>query len=242
MSTISAGRDEPFAASVEHTAPARKRSLLRGALVGAVAGLVASGAMLWAGSAWGGVILAQLISDRMTGIIPTSMFGQALGALESNAKPLTLAGLTLGQVAGGALIGALYARFGSRDAEGRLAGGIALSVAVWALLSFIAAPVGEVGLLALDAPGDLWRTQATFVLAAVLFGVLVAAFVPWPQASSQERDAPDAQRRRLIQVAGLGALALPALWSGGYVGREVQRLREKGDAPEPRTTTATGEG
>ncbi|MDQ3549147.1 MAG: molybdopterin-dependent oxidoreductase, partial [Chloroflexota bacterium] len=40
----------------------------------------------------------------------------------------------------------------------------------------------------------------------------------------------------------LGALALPALWSGGYVGREVQRLREKGVAPEPRTTTAIGEG
>jgi DMSO/TMAO reductase YedYZ molybdopterin-dependent catalytic subunit len=242
MSTISAGHDERFATSVNGGVPVRERRLLRGALVGAVAGLVASGVMLWAGSAWGGVILAQLLSDRMTDIVPTSLFGRALGELESNAKPLTLAGLTIAQVVGGAIIGAAYARFAGRDVGRRLAGGLALSVVVWASLAFVAAPLGEVGLLALDAPGDVWRTQATFVLAAVVFGVLVAAFVPWPVTWQEGNAEPDRQRRRLIQVAGFGALALPALWSAGYVGREVQQLREKGVSPEPRARAEPGAG
>ncbi|HYI16794.1 MAG TPA: molybdopterin-dependent oxidoreductase [Thermomicrobiales bacterium] len=242
MSTFSAGHDERFVASVDGVAPVRERRWLCGALVGAVAGLAASGAMLWAGDAWGGVILAQLLSDRMTGIIPTSLFGQALGELESNAKPLTLAGLTFAQVMGGAIIGAGYARFGGHRGKRRLADGVVLSAAIWALLALVAAPLGEVGLLALDAPGDVWRTQATFVLAAVVFGVLVAAFVPWPTSRQEDAVAPDSQRRRLIQVAGLGALALPALWSAGYVGREVQQLRSKGVSPEPLARTVAGDG
>jgi DMSO/TMAO reductase YedYZ molybdopterin-dependent catalytic subunit len=242
MSTISAGHDERFATSVDEGVPVRERRLLRGALVGAVAGLVASGVMLWAGSAWGGVIVAQLLSDRMTDVVPTSLFGRALGELESNAKPLTLAMLTFAQVVGGAVIGAGYAWFAGRAVRRRVAGGLALSVAIWASLSFAAAPLGEVGLLALDAPGEVWRTQATFVLAAVVFGALVAAFVPWPVTRQAGDAEPDRQRRRLIQVAGLGALALPALWSAGYVGREVRQLREKGVSPEPRARTEPGAG
>lgn len=82
MSTLSAGHDERFVNAAAGGMSVREHRLLRGALVGAAAGLIASGAMLWAGDAWGGVILAQLLSDRMTGIIPTSLFGQALGALD----------------------------------------------------------------------------------------------------------------------------------------------------------------
>lgn len=242
MSTVSTGQDDRFVMPAEDLATVRDRRLLRGGLVGAAAGLAASGAMLWAGSAWGGVILAQLLSDRMTGVIPTSLFGQALGALESNAKPLTLAVLSALQVAVGAVIGALYTRVGRRDALGRLGGALVLSAATWALLSFAAAPLGEVGVLALDAPGELWRTQATFVLAALLFGTLLAMFVPWPVAGTTDREMVDPERRHLIQLAGLGALALPALWSAGYIGREVQRLRAKGISAEPRTTTAAAEG
>ena len=242
MSTLSASHDEQFASSVDGNAPVRERKLLHGAFVGAVAGLIASGVMLWAGSTWSGAILAQLLSDRMTGIIPTSLFGQALGALESNAKPLALAGLTIAQVAGGATTGAVYSRFAGRGITSRLAGGVVLSFAIWALLSLVAAPIGEVGLLARDAPGEVWRTQAPFILAAVLFAVLVVAFVPWPMMSQEDSVEPDGQRRRLIQAAGLGALALPALWSTVYVGREVQQLREKGVSPKPRTRTTAGAG
>ncbi len=241
ISADSAQHDDRIASPVESAHDIHERRLLRGAFIGAIAGLIASGVMLWAGSAWGGVILAQLISDRMTGIIPTSMFGQALGALESNAKPLTLAGLILAQVVGGAVIGVIYARLGLRDAESRFAGGIGISLAVWALFSFVAAPIGEVGVLALDAPGDAWRTQLTFILAAVVFGGLVAGFVPWPM-SNDGYGYPDDGRRNLIKVAGLGALAIPALWSGGYVAREVQRLRSKGVAPERLTAETAGDG
>jgi len=239
MSSISAERDERYVVVPDQQTTGRKQ--WHGALVGAVAGLIASGAMLWAGDAWGGVILAQLLSDRMTGIIPTSMFGQALGALESNAKPLTLAGLTVLQVIICSAIGLLFARYARRDVPSRIVGGGIVVLAIWALLALVAAPLGEIGLLARDAPGDVWRTHATFLVAAVIFGALLASFVPWPAGVEVEQPA-DEQRRRLIRVAGLGALALPAIWSAGYVGREVQDLREKGVSPEPRARTEPGEG
>ena len=191
MSTLSAGHDDHWPYPVRQLVCEQRE--LQGAIVGAVAGLVASGVMLWAGRAWGGVILPQLLSDRMTGIIPTSLFGQALGALESNAKPLTLAGLTLLQVAIGAVIGWVYARVARRDGMGRLSGAITLSLVTWAMSLFVAAPLGEVGVMARDAPGDLWRTQVVFVVASLLFGVMLAAFVPQP-AARPAGDTPDPQR------------------------------------------------
>lgn len=190
----------------------------------------------------GWAILAQLLSDRMTSIIPTSLFGQALGELESKAKPLTLAGITLVQVLGGAVLGALYARVAPRGGVGRLVGGIAVAAFVWILLSFVAAPLGEVGLLAHDAPGELWRTQLTFVLAAGLFGALLAGFVPWPSVAEDGTDVVDGQRRRLVGLIGAGALLFPALLAGGYVGREVRQLRAKGVTPALRSDTTTEDG
>lgn len=212
-------------ASTATDVPARA-SRLNGALVGAAAALAASGVMLWAGRSWDGAVLPQLISDRMTGIIPVSMFGQALGALESNAKALTLVMLTLLQVGLGALVGWSYARYTRSDVN-RIRRALLLTAGVWAFLSFVAAPLGQIGLLAVNAPVGAWSTQGVFVLTASIFGVLLAVFVPWPVANAHGTQAVDESRRGVLRLAGISALAVPALAAAWYTGDVAQSIRRK---------------
>lgn len=230
--TIDAARDSPV--------PARQTRWFQGALIGGLAALIVSGIMLWAGRAWGGAILAQLISDRIIELTPLSVFSQVLTALESDAKPLTLLGLTLAQVFAGAGIGAFYAwKVTGTGVVRRLTGGLVLSLLAWLFLSIVAAPLGSVGLFARDAQ-NAGATQATFVLAALSFGVIVAIFLPWPFLRDAAT-APEASRRRLIQLAGVSVLALPALAATGYIGRYVQQLRTT-FSPELATITEDGPG
>lgn len=211
-----------------------------GALIGGVAALIASGIMLWTGRAWGGAILAQLMSERIIDLTPLSVFSRILAALESNAKPLTLLGLTVVQVFAGAGIGVFYARrVAATGVMRRLTSGTVLSLVVWLFLSIVAAPLGSVGLFARDAQ-NAGATQATFVLAALTFGTIVATFLPWPLLWNADT-APDASRRRLVQLTGISVLALPALAATGYIGRYVQKLRTT-FSPELATITEDGTG
>lgn len=200
-----------------------------GVLVGAVAALVASAVMLWAGRTWGGVILAQLISERLTEIVPLAVFRRVLDALESDAKPLTLLGITVGQVMVGALLGLGYTFFARSGVRARIAGGLGLGLVVWVLLAVVAAPLAGVGLFAHGVAGSVWRTQMILVLGSLLFGVVTAAGVPWPQSqASTTDDEIDRSRRRLLLA---GSVALAAFASGAYVGRYLQDLRRKSPRP-----------
>ncbi len=229
------------------------------ALIGAVAGLVSAAVMLWAARAWDGVILAQLLSDRMTWLLPTAVFGRVLGELENNAKPLTLVSLTVLQMVLGALLAVAFARRAAvRDVLSRVAAGLLLSVIVWALLSFVAAPLGQIGLLGLDATGDLWRVQGTFVAAALSFGAVVAlglsllrrervGDVPMDAEAEGEAEPRLQPTRRTVLrggMAGVGALllGLPSAVSAVYVGRYARSVREKSAAPQARTETDVNGG
>lgn len=229
MSTISSHADEPLGGELiaQEAVAAERPGIFWNAAAGAAAGLAASGVMLWAGEAWGGAILPQLISERATAIVPLELFGRALSALESNAKPLTLLGITLGQTLGGALIGALYGLRAGSSARARLLGGLTLAALIWLLLGLVGAPLGDIGLFGVDAPGGFWETQLVFIAAALVFGALLAFSVPWPSVAPVE-DADDG-RRRLLKVGAFGVLALPAVWSIAYVGRQARDLRNSYD-------------
>jgi DMSO/TMAO reductase YedYZ molybdopterin-dependent catalytic subunit len=239
MSTLESHAEEPLGREyVAQSAMTTARSrYLWGATAGAAAGLAASGVMLWAGEAWGGAILPQLISERATAIVPLDVFRRGLEALESNAKPLTLLGITLGQMLGGAAIGALYATRAADGVRQRLLGGAALALLVWLLLGLVGAPLGDIGLFAVDAPGGFWETQLVFGVSALVFGALLALSVPLPSVAL-EADADDG-RRRLLKLGAFGALALPAGWSLFYVGRQARDLR---DSYDPGLGTRTADG
>lgn len=200
-----------------------------GASVGAVAALVASGVTLWAGRRWDGVVVTQLISERLTELLPLAVFRRALDALESDAKPLLLVGLILAQVLVGAVVGLLYVGFARRGLRARLVGAASLAALAWLILSLVAAPLGDIGLFARDVSGDVWRTQLPFVLGALVFGCILAAVAPWPGEPLRQAGA-DVQlsRRRFAAFAGL---ALPALAAGLYIGRYARHLRVKSPTP-----------
>lgn len=240
MSTISSHADEPLSGDLtaQHAVTAERPSIIWSAAAGAAAGLAAGGVMLWAGEAWGGAILAQLISERSTEIIPLELFGRALNALESNAKPLTLLGITLGQALGGAALGALYGLRAGSSVRARLLGGLALAALVWLLLCLVGGPLGDIGLFGVDAPGGFWETQLVFSAAALVFGALLAFSVPWPQVATTEET--DDGRRKLLKVGAFGVLALPAVWGLAYVGRQARDLRNSYDHEGGTRTEAGG--
>jgi DMSO/TMAO reductase YedYZ molybdopterin-dependent catalytic subunit len=209
----------------------------QGALVGGLAALIASGVMLWIGRQWGGAILAQILAERIIEVTPLSVFRRALAALEADAKPMTLLGLTIVQVAAGALLGALYARrWAAAGLARRIGGGIGLALLIWFFLGLIAAPLGNLGTFARNS-AEAGITQVAFALTALIFGAGVALFVPWP---SYQRGV-DASRRRFVQTAGVTSLALPALLASGYLGRYLRQMRNAYD-PGLSIIAADGEG
>jgi len=200
--------------------PAAGSSALAAA-VGAAGAMLASGLMLWAARAWDGVHLAQLLSERLTEIVPLEVFRDALTRLESSAKPLTLAGLIALQVVAGALVAIAYGRLRDRLRLGRATGAIALLVLAWAALSLVIAPLSGINVLGRDAAGGLGRAHGTFILVAAAYALVVAAFVPWPRVAPV---ASDPSRRRLLRTAGASLLVVPTAVSAGYITRFVRSL------------------
>jgi DMSO/TMAO reductase YedYZ molybdopterin-dependent catalytic subunit len=209
--------------------------LLTGAIVGGAAALIAAGASLWAGRMFGGVLVVQLLADRATALVPVAVFGSTVGTLEANAKALALLGLTAAQVLVGAGVGAIYAATVANRPRARVGGGVLLAALAWVIFAMLLAPLGEVGVLARDAPGGMLRTQALFLLAAGVFGVLTAALLPWPAMAARA----DASRRQFLAVA---SLALPATVAAGYTGWFARQVRASSAvAPAPRGESSAGD-
>ena len=229
--------DNSFAmGSLDDTSPeGRDWPVANGLIVGALAGLIASGLMLWIGRAWGGSILAQLLAERTTAELPLSVVREALGNLEENAKPVALVGITIGQVLAAALGAVVYARFAGSTLKDRVLGAVALSVVAWLILSLVAAPLGGIGLLALDSPLGAGWTQLNFAITSLVYGIAVASMIPWPERSAAETFEG---RRSVLKLAGLGAMALPALWATRYIGTHANRLRTAVDSSEAFRDTA----
>lgn len=205
----------------------------RGLLAGSFGALAMAGFSLWAGQRYGGVITAQLLADRVTGVTPVSIFGQVLQQLEENAKALTLLALTLAQVLAGAIIGAVYVAVLRWVAVTPARGAMLLGLAAWLILSLVAAPLGEIGLMARDAPGGAWETQLLFVASAAVFGVSTALALHL-LAGGWTAGPVDLSRRRLNGSIATAALVAPSLMSGGYTLRHALRLRQTSSAsPAP---------
>lgn len=203
-----------------------------GAFAGVVAAMVVSALVLFGARHWQGVHVAQILSDRLTIILPLDVFREGLERLESNAKPITLVALTLLQVAVGALLGAVYARAFWRTRQARLAGAFVLGLLIWCALSFVVAPLGGIGVLGRDHSGGLLRAQITFL--GVAAGFLVLLVVLMLGLTGVQRTS-DPSRRSFMRLAGTSVMAVPALVASVYIGRFANSLRR--DAPATITTT-----
>ena len=238
-------RDLPSSDQVDELAPSEEVAIeetgwpiSNGLLIGAMAGLIASGFMLWAGRNWGGSIVVQLLAERTTAELPLSVVREALDNLEENAKPVALIGITIGQIIAAAIGALIYARFAGSSLRHRVVGALVLSGIAWLILSVVAAPIGGIGLFAVDSPLGAGQTQINFILTSVVYGAVVGLLVPWPTLS---RSVPDGSRRSVLKAAGLAALAIPAIWATRYIGTHANRLRTVADTDAAFRATA-GEG
>jgi DMSO/TMAO reductase YedYZ molybdopterin-dependent catalytic subunit len=208
---------------------------------GFVASLLATSLMILLGSRWGAPVVPQLISDRMTAVIPLEVFTRILGTLESAAKPLFFLGVVIGQLIAGALLGGYLDGVVRRGRSplvvfaGQVAG-------VWLALGLVAAPIGGIGIFGNQSTTPMTTTAIAFLVIAVVFGGTISV---WLWTASIDHDSVfDPGRRQAIRVLGLGLpAAVAAVHLGMFFNELVQRSRPpnfaeaEGELPSVITST-----
>jgi len=200
--------------------PAPSRS---GFAAGVVAALLAAVVMLALGPLAGVPVPLQLISDRLTILIPLDIFGAILGSLESQAKPLALAGVIIAQVLLGGVVAVLAARLARRGVSPGVLF-LGLTAATWAVLAFVVAPLGAIGIAGRDGSAGLWRTVLGFLVVALVFAGALVLGLEGTGGSGQEIDPA---RRRILRLAGFG---VPAGLAVLFLGRFGLQMAERGQA------------
>jgi DMSO/TMAO reductase YedYZ molybdopterin-dependent catalytic subunit len=200
-----------------------------GFIAGFLAALLATAVMIALGDLWRAPVVPQMLSDRMTAELPVETFGQILGTLEAWAKPLAFAGIVIGQLLAGGLLGLVVERALRRE----ISPGLVLSAliaGVWLLLGVVIAPLGGLGLFARDSSVDVTTAVVSFLIVAGVYGIgtVLGVF------SSLESDGVqiDPGRRRLMRWATLG---VPAVLAVVYLGRFMDGLASRS---QPQALTA----
>jgi DMSO/TMAO reductase YedYZ molybdopterin-dependent catalytic subunit len=195
-----------------------------GYLPGISAGLIASVVMLLLGRVWGAPVPAQLLSDRLTSLIPLSVFSSVLGQLEGSAKPFLFACIFVGQIAIGGLVGGLLAGYLKRGtAPVRLFG--ITSGAMFVLLGVVLAPLGQAGLFGSKSNAGTATSVLSFAIIALLFAGLMVA---WITANMSLTRDVDESRRRVVAFVGVG---VPVLLASAYIGKFFVALSQKSQVP-----------
>jgi DMSO/TMAO reductase YedYZ molybdopterin-dependent catalytic subunit len=192
-----------------------------GFYIGLLAALLATAVMIALGDLWRAPVVPQLLSDRMTAELPVETFGRILGTFESWAKPLAFAGMVIGQLLVGGLLGLL--------AENALRRGISpwlvlagLIGGLWLVLGLVMTPLGGLGIFAQDSTAGAQNAMLAFLVIAGVYGVAVVAGV----FGSLERDGVeiDPARRQFLRWATLG---VPAFLAVVYLSRFMDGLASR---------------
>src|SRR5690625_4313665 len=117
---------------------------------GLLAALLATAAMIAIGDLWQAPVVPQLLSDRMTAELPVETFGRILEFFGSAAKPIAFAGIVIGQLLAGGLLGLLTEKLIRRGVSPWLVI-TALPGGIWMLLAMVIAPLGGVGIFARES-------------------------------------------------------------------------------------------
>ncbi len=202
----------------------RTRMSRSGYLPGAVSALLASVVMLLLGRLWRAPVPTQLLSDRITSFVPVDVFSAILGKLESQAKPLTFVLILIGQLIVGALVGAFLSSL-LEDESSPLGLFSVTATLTLALLGFVFAPLGNIGVFGSQTSVGTGRTLLSFAIISIVFaGVLVS----WLTARSNEAGEYDDSRRRVITLMTIG---VPVLLASAYLGKFFVALSDKSKVP-----------
>ena len=192
-----------------------------GFLAGALAAAAAVLALLLLRALAGGPSLPELVQEGIVRLMPGWLFSALLDRLRFSGKPLLFASILLGMLLVGGAIGAWYGRRPRGPIAAAWLGLLTYLAVGLALLPLVGAgPFGS----ARSADAPLWLTS---LLATALFTAALALLTARPGAVR-----PDAERRRLIRLAG-GGLALGALGLVGWRAVQLAGSAEPASAPTP---------
>ena len=234
-----------------------------GVVGGLGAALVMLAVMLFVRVILGIPSLPEMLADAVTQIVPLPVFSALLGALENNAKPLLLAGILLGHLIMGMVLGLVYARvwggssLGSSRRLGLLvpwSGGLLLAALLWLLAVLAVMPAAGAGFLGVSSrPGPVSMALSTLA-SSLAFGVALVIFFQGILAVQPEMSVElpqvDRDRRALIlKLASVPVVLLigGALWQllGKQMGADLQEmgsaLRTSGTGLLPDEITANAD-
>lgn len=188
---------------------------------GLLAAVLASAVMIALGDLWRTPVVPQLISDRITTILPVDTFGQILTTFEAWAKPMFFVGVLLGQVLLGGLLGLA--------AENAVRRGVspwivlpALIGGLWLLLGLVMTPLGGLGIFAMDSTSGSTNAMLSFLIIAGVYGV--AALTGIISSLDVGGVQVDPGRRRFMRWATFG---VPGLIAVAYLGRFMDSLASR---------------
>lgn len=200
-----------------------------GYLPGVSASLIASVVMLLLGRIWGAPVPAQLLSDRLTSLIPLSVFSNVLDQLEGSAKPFLFACIFVGQIVVGGLVGGLLAGYLKRGVAPVRLFGITTG-AMFMLLGAVLSPLGLAGFFGVRSSAGVTTSVISFAIIALLFAGLMVA---WITANMSLTRGFDESRRRVVAFVGVG---VPVLLASAYVGKFFVALSQKSQVPSSPNT------
>lgn len=209
---------------------------------GVIAALLATVAMLVLGRLFNGPIPPQLIGDRLTDILPLSVFAKIMGSLGASAKATLFAGAIVGQFIVGGLLAIAVDRMVKRGIKlGAIFAG--LLIGIWLFLGIIIAPIGSIGVFGARATVGVSTTAICFGIAALIYAGITTLGLA--EAGGREREMDDG-RRQLLRYISFG---VPSLLAVVYLGRFGLKLAQKSaaapadqsDGELPSAITPTGE-
>ena len=197
---------------------------------GLLAAVLATAVMIALGDLWRAPVVPQMISDRITATLPVETFGQILATFEAWAKPIAFAGILIGQVLVGGLLGLVAENVMRRGVSPWLVL-LGLIGGLWLLLGLLMTPLGGLGVFAIDSTAGVTNAMLSFLIIAGVYGTAVVTGIT----SSLEQDGVqvDPGRRRFMRWATLG---VPGLIAVAYLGRFMDSLATRS---QPQALTDT---
>ena len=165
------------------------------------------------------VVFPEVVADWLTQITPGAIFDFVLEHLQVKAKPLMFVGLLAGQVAVGAALGGVYARYSPRfpfDERKPWRRGLFIGTTLWLFTMVVATPLAGGGFFGESLPSGSWAYSVATFLSLAAYGASISHL--HHIALSPQQRSHDAGRREFVQRAVFFTLLVAA---GGYALRAI---------------------
>ncbi|MFN8523247.1 MAG: molybdopterin-dependent oxidoreductase [Chloroflexota bacterium] len=206
-----------------------------GAATGAAAAVCMLGAQAVLRLATGVISLPELIGEAMFGQMPAALFSAILDLMQRTAKPTLWAGVLLGQIVVGALLGMWFTRRG-----GGWPSALQVAVLAWLATGSFVLPVLGVGLFGSGTKAGAVVVGSQLLMCCLVYGTALAVL----NRLTNPAGAQSGRRAALGQIAAAGAalIGVGVAWRWLMAERAPESIVTPGAAPPPAPQTAVSIG